>query len=415
MTTVAIVGAGNRGRRYASFADQYPDSMKVVAVAEPRDYYRNYIQNRHSVPDQNTFNDWTELASKPKLADAVIVATQDAMHEKPAVAFAKTGYHVLLEKPLAPTQEECARIIEAMIESDIIFAVGHVMRYTVYTDAVKKLVESGKLGHIVSIEHLEPVGYWHIAHSFVRGNWRNESTSSPMLLAKSCHDIDWLSYIVDSRCVSVSSYGSLLHFQRSHKPSEAGDALRCTDCSFEHSCPYSAKKLYLGMLRKGHTGWPVDVLTPEVNEQSILERLENGPYGRCVYECDNDVVDHQIVALNYENGVTANFTMTGFTDVAARRTRIFGSKGMIEGDGRHIRRYDFLTDSWTEIDTFDGDTSKQGAHGGGDFGLMKAFISAVAANDPSLIKSGPQESLDSHRVVFAAERSRLNKEMVTLD
>jgi predicted dehydrogenase len=412
--TLIIAGAGGRGGGYAAYAKLHPDRVRVVGVAEPRAPYRDRLAAEHAIPREHVFDDWKAMAAAPRFADAVTITTQDAMHLEPSVAFAEKGYHLLLEKPMAPNERDCITITEAAKRNDVILAVGHVMRYTDYTRSLKECVDSGAIGEIASIEHLEPVGYWHQAHSFVRGNWRNESESSPMLLAKSCHDIDWLRYIVGRPCRALSSFGSLLHFRSDRKPPEAGKAKRCTACSFEPSCPYSALKLYLPKIRSGHTGWPIDVVTPEHTEDALMKALETGPYGRCVYECDNDVVDHQVVIMRFEGDVTASFTMTAFTESTNRKTRIFGTRGMIEGDGRYVRRFDFLTDTWHETDSEARDGSITGGHGGGDEGLMTAFTEAVATGDRSRVLSGPDESLETHLMVFAAERARRTGTVVSL-
>jgi len=412
--TLLIAGAGARGTGYATYAEKHPDLARVVAVAEPREHYRNAMAQAYDIPSENVFADWKDAAAAPKLADAVIVATQDAMHVEPAIAFAEKGYHMLLEKPMAPTDAECRSIISAVNNNGILFAVGHVMRYTAYTQAVKKVVDSGRIGEVVSIQHFEPVGYWHQAHSFVRGNWGNEARSSFMLLAKSCHDLDWLSYIMGEHCTRVSSFGSLTHFRKENKPD--GAAHRCLDCDVEPTCPYSAKKIYLGRLAKGQTGWPVDILTPDLTEEGITTALGEGPYGVCVYDCDNDVVDHQVVNLEFAGGQTAAFTMTAFNKAGHRKTRIFGTRGEITGDGDSFDVFDFLTDETETIDTKAPVDGLLGGHGGGDYGLMTAFIAAVASGDQSKVLSGPAQSLESHLMVFAAERARRNAtvENVTL-
>ncbi|RPI91360.1 MAG: gfo/Idh/MocA family oxidoreductase, partial [Chloroflexi bacterium] len=293
--TAIIAGAGGRGMTYAQFSQEHPDRLRIVGVAEPREWNRESMAGTYQLPAENVYTDWRELAARPRFADAVIIATQDAMHVEPAIAFAKKGYAILLEKPMAPSEAGCQQIIQAVKENKIMFGVCHVMRYTRYTQMLKQVVDSGAIGEVVSVQHLEPVGYWHQAHSFVRGSWRNEKESSFMLLAKSCHDLDWLSYIVGEHCLSVSSFGSLKHFKRSEKPAAAGNATRCLHCNYEPNCPYSAKKIYIAdRLAQGHTGWPVSVLTPQPTLETVTAALENGPYGRCVYECDNDVVDHQV-------------------------------------------------------------------------------------------------------------------------
>ena len=410
----AVIGAGSRGNGYAHYATQHPNLAEVVGVAEPRDPARMRLVADHDIAPDLIFTDWAEAAQREKFADAVVITTQDAMHVEPAIAFAEKGYHILLEKPMAPTAEDCKRIVEAVKANGVILGVGHVMLYTPYTRALKKILDQGTIGDIVSVQHLEPVGYWHQAHSFVRGNWRNEAESSFMLLAKSCHDIDWLRYIVGQRCQAVSSFGSLKHFRRAEKPAQAGDALRCLDCAYEPDCPYSAPKLYFGTLERGHTGWPVNVITFDVTKEGVTEALRQGPYGRCVYECDNDVVDHQVVNMQFAGGRTASFTMTAFTPQGHRQTRIFGTRGQIEGDGQKIHITDFVTDQTTTVDTTAGDASISGGHGGGDYGLMATFIEAVANNDPSGLLSGPDETLESHLMVFAAEQARRENRVVEM-
>ena len=407
--TAIIIGAGSRGMTYASFSQEHPDRLQIVGVAEPRPWNRRFMADTYHLPAANVAADWRELAARPKMADAVIICTQDAMHADPAVAFARKGYAMQLEKPMAPTEADCERIVRAVKENGILFAVCHVMRYTQYTQALKATLDSGAIGEVVSIEHLEPVGYWHQAHSFVRGNWRNEQQSSPMLLAKSCHDLDWIRYMMGAACKSVSSFGSLFHFRREQQPAGASD--RCLDCAVEANCPYSAKKIYLGMLAQGRSGWPVDVVAPEPTLESVTQALRSGPYGRCVYACDNDVVDNQVVNMSFAGGQTAGFTMTGFTHLGHRKTTVFGTRGEATGDGEVIDYLDFLSDQTHHIDTRVG--RDLGGHGGGDYGLMDHFIAAVANDDPSLILSGPDESLETHVMVFAAEKAR--KEHIVVD
>ena len=307
---LAVIGAGSRGNTYSTFATNFPDRAQVVAVVDPDADKRNRLADKCGVPAENRYNTWEEFVQLPKMADAVLICTQDAMHEGPAVACAKCGYDILLEKPMAPTEESCKRIVAAVKEAGVIFAVCHVLRYTKYTRMVKQLIESGRIGDIISIQHLEPLGYWHQAHSFVRGKWRNEAESSFMLLAKSCHDMDWLRGIMDRKCKKIQSFGSLRHFKASEKPAGAAD--RCVDCpaAIESRCPYSALKIYFrDRFDCGHKLWPVNVLTADVTEENLMEALKTGPYGRCVYACDNDVVDTQMVNMLFEDDITVHFTM----------------------------------------------------------------------------------------------------------
>jgi predicted dehydrogenase len=400
MVRYAIVGAGVRGAGYAKWIRRHPDRASLVAVAEPR------ASRRDALGAPQVFSTWQELAEAPKLADAVIVTTQDTEHVEPAIALARKGYHLLVEKPLAPNPADCVRLVDAVTEAGVLFAVCHVMRYRPYTAMVKELVDSGRLGDVMSVQHLEPVGWWHYAHSYVRGNWRNTDQSSFMLLSKSGHDIDWLRHIVGRPIERVSSFGSLQHFRPESQPEGAAD--RCLSCAVEPTCPYSAPRLYLGMVRAGRTGWPVSVLTEDVTEAGVTEALRTGPYGRCVYTCDNDVVDHQVVAMEFAGGVTATFTMTGFTPSMDRRTQVFGTRGSLDGDGIRVRLHDFVSDTTEVIEVPAGGIDAEEGHAGGDEGLMSAFTSAVATGDDSHILSGPAESLESHLAVFAAERARLS-------
>ncbi len=406
-----VVGAGSRGTRYAEYAQEHPELAQVVGVAEPRLYFRNRLHQKYNLATANVLEDWRELAARPKIADAVIIATPDILHKEPAIAFANLGYDILLEKPMAPDPQSCRQIVEAAERNNIILAVCHVLRYTHYSQKLKSLISSGLIGEVISVQLLEPVGFWHYAHSFVRGNWRNEATSSFMLLAKSCHDLDWLRYIIGQPCIQVSSFGSLKHFKQENKPLEAGNALRCLDCAFEKSCAYSAKRFYLNLYKQGNFGWPLDVITTDLSETGVTAALQNGPYGRCVYECENDVVDHQVVNLLYEGGATATFTMIATSESRQRQSTIFGTKGELRGDGEKITHYDFLSGKTTEIAVEKFETTLSG-HGGGDYGVIKSFVEAVATRNPGLILSGPNESLETHLTVFAAEQSRLENRVL---
>jgi predicted dehydrogenase len=412
--SLIVVGAGQRGTGYARWARRHPDRASVVAVAEPSPLRRTRLAAEHGIPAGDAVADWTELAGRRKLADAVLICTQDRMHAGPAEAFAALGYHILLEKPMAPDEAGCRRIVAAVEEAGVMLAVGHVMRYTPYTRAVKQIADSGQLGEIMSVQHLEPVGFWHQAHSYVRGNWRRGDLATSMLMAKSCHDLDWIQYILGRSPLRVSSFGSLTHFTAANRPPGAAD--RCVACSVEPDCPYSAPRFYRGLLDRGAHGWPLTAVIDESTPEALEQALRTGPYGRCVYACDNDAVDHQVVALEYPGATTATFTMTAFTQAGHRRTRLFGTRAELAGDGETIRVYDFLTRAERRLtpEAAGGMNAGEG-HGGGDAGLMDAFTAAVATGNPGLISSGPRESLASHLAVFAAERARLNGTVENID
>ena len=409
--TVLMIGAGSRGTIYADLLRQCGDRVRVVGVAEPRDPWRERMAAEYDLSAENVFRDWAEPLGRDRLADAVIISTPDRLHTEPAIAYAKAGYDILLEKPLAPTADECRQIVRAVKESGVLFAVCHVLRYAPYTRKLKSLLRSGCIGRPVSAQHLEPVGYWHQAHSFVRGNWRNERLSSFMLLAKSCHDLDWLSHIMGSLPKRVSSFGSLTHFRPENVP--VGAAARCVDCHVEPTCAYSAKKIYRGLFDEGCREWPLDILTTDVTTAGIDRALRDGPYGRCVYQCDNDVVDHQVVNLEFEGGQTAAFTMTAFTKPAQhRRTRIFGTEGELFCDCERIEVFDFLTEGSTTYEIVDDDVE---GHAGGDGAMVESFVNALTHDDPSQLLSGADETLSTHLAVFAAERARREGTVVEVD
>ncbi|RPE36172.1 Gfo/Idh/MocA family protein [Kitasatospora cineracea] len=397
-----LVGAGGRGTTYADYAAA-TGRARIVAVAEPDPARAAAALLRH--PDAVLFDDWRTLAELAPDADAVIIATQDAEHRDPAVRFAGLGYHILLEKPMATSEEDARQISEAVEKAGIMLAVCHVLRYTPYTRGVKAIVDSGVLGDVISVEHLEPVGWWHQAHSYVRGNWRREEDATPMLLAKSSHDLDWLSHIVGSHVTKVSSFGALSHFRPENRP--VGAAANCLDCPVEPTCPYSAPRLYLGCLGDPvRERWPLNAVTAARTPEGVIEALREGPYGRCVYACDNDVVDHQVVNLEYASGATASFTMTAFTPFTHRKTRIFGTRGSLDGDGVNATVTDFVTGREETLQLgVDGPDAGSG-HGGGDERLMDAFLDALVTGDRAHILSDPATSLESHLVAWAAERAR---------
>ncbi|WP_214410872.1 Gfo/Idh/MocA family protein [Sphaerisporangium fuscum] len=411
--TLALVGAGLRGQSYARHAVA-AGAGRVTAVAEPDPHRRRAVAAEFGVPADRVYADWSELAGEGRLADAAIVATQDRLHTAPAVRLADLGYHILLEKPMAINEEEAALIAGAAQRNNVMLAVCHVLRYTPYTRALKGLLDEGRIGRLVSIQHLEPVGWWHHAHSFVRGHWRRQDTSAPMLLTKACHDIDWLVHLAGRMPRKVSSFGNLTHFRAEERP--AGAAERCVDCPVETTCPYSAKRLYLDCLGDpDREFWPLGAVTERRDTAGVLEALRTGPYGRCVYASDNDVVDHQVVIMEFDDGTTCSFTMSAFTPMEHRRTRLMGTHGYLDGDGHTIRLVDFRTGGEEIIDTLgDAGPSAADGHGGGDEALTRAFLSAVAQGDASLISSDAESSLATHRVVWAAERARTTNTIVTL-
>jgi len=397
---VALLGAGNRGRYvYAEYAKQRPNEMKVVAVAEPDDAKRASIVAEHGIDLAFACKDWKQLFVKPLDIDGVIIATQDTMHREPILAAMEKNYHILCEKPIVTTEEHSREIAKKAESFDKIFVIGHVLRYSPFFSRVKDILNSGELGKLVGIELDESVGHVHQSHSFVRGHWRKKKESAPMILAKSCHDMDMLCYLAGSGCESLSSYGELYHFKAENAPE--GAPMRCLDgCPVERACPYSAQKIYLGT----KTDWPVNVITTDLSMEGRIKALQTGPWGRCVYHCDNNVVDHQVVQARFLNGVVANFTMSAFTMETHRTLRLMGTKAELRGD---------MEQGIIDIDEFSSrdhktiriETKKEG-HSGSDDLFIADFIRQIREDDHEG-KTSIESSLQSHFMAFAAETSRL--------
>lgn len=400
--TAILIGAGARGQVYANYARQHPEELQIVAVAEPRADRCALLCDSFAVPPKMRFDTWEPLLAQPRLADAALICTMDGLHTAPALAALEKGYHVLLEKPMSPSEAECRAIARAAKQSGRVLSVCHVLRYTPFFSTLKALVDSGEAGEPASVTQIENVAYWHYAHSFVRGNWRSEAESSPMLLQKSCHDMDILLWLMGCRCTAVSSFGSLRHFDAAHAPN--GAPPRCTDgCPHAGDCVYDARRLYLTR----NTGWPVDMLTTDLTPEGIERALREGPYGRCVYRCDNDVVDRQVVNLAFESGAVASFTMTAFTTDAARQLKLTGTKGQITADMERgtIWLHRFGEREARQIPVEQPRQSDRYGHGGGDYFLMRDFVRAVQSGGAEN-RTDADVSLQGHLICFAAEQAR---------
>lgn len=404
-----ICGAGNRGLDcYGAFALKHPERLRIVGVADPIPRRRELAQRRHQLQDSQIFSDWSDLVGQPKMADVAIVATPDGLHLEPTLGLMTLGYNILLEKPMALSAENCYKLVSEAERTNTLLTVCHLLRYAPYFQEIRAFLDSGKLGELVTVRHLEPVSFWRFAHSFVRGNWRREEDSAPFILAKSCHDFDLISYLVDKPCLRISSFGNLTHFRPENKPKDATE--RCCTCPHQNQgCPYSATRYYLDHLRQGNTDWPVNVLTDQFTEESVMRALERGPHGRCVYECDNDVVDHQVVNMEFVGGLTASFTAIAFTDDRVRETELMGTRGSLRGDGRTLTFQDFLhrrQETWEVL--------HPGRHLGGEERMITEFLEAVRERRPPRIDTGPRASLNSHLLAFAAETARKQGRVVTI-
>jgi predicted dehydrogenase len=401
--TCIIIGAGNRGWVYSRYTTNFPEQMKIVGIAEPVKIRQVKFKKAYDLDDSNIFNTWEHVFERPKFADFVIVSTIDKYHYGAAMAALEMGYHVLLEKAIAQTWEECQNILKQAEKYDRIIGICHVLRYSPYYKKIYQLIHSAEIGDIVSVQHLEPIGNVHFSHSFVRGNWGNEKESTPILISKSFHDLDIIYWLLGKRCSKVSSFGGLHHFNSKNVPE--GSTKRCTGgCRIEKSCPYSALRLYYN-----ERIWGVSHLIDlqPWDERKVMKALEEGPYGRCVFQSDNDVADHQIVNMEFENDVTVAFSMEGHTSYEGRRTRIMGTSGDIVGDGRTLTVSDFSKrDAITYQDKEMTDEFEGGGHGGGDYRLVRDFLQAIYQEDDSLLTSTIADSMESHYIGFKAEESR---------
>ncbi len=404
-----IIGAGDRGNTYARYSKLHPSEMKVASIAEPDAKRRLAFMKEFNIPEGFCFEDYREALSINKFADAVIIATPDNFHYEPALLAIERGYDVLIEKPISKPPVEYMKLSELNKKLKRIVGVCHVLRYAPFYVRLKEIIDSGTIGDVITIEHIEGVGWWHYAHSYVRGNWSDTGKSSPMILAKSCHDMDLLLWLTGKDCKRVSSFGSLIHFKKENAPE--GSTMRCTDgCKVEPECPYSALKLYMNMEK---TGWPVNTLSEDLSYEGRLKALSEGPYGRCVYQCDNNAVDHQVVSLEFEDGRTASFTMSGFTQ-PGRKIRIMGTMGELSGDGKTITYVNFRNGDTNIFDTVSVGNIDDTGHGGGDYAMLSAFINAVRNLDASVISSTLDESIQSHLMALAAERSRVEGRVIEL-
>lgn len=411
---VVLIGAGLRGIGYTDIMSLKPEEYEVVAVAEPIESRREYIKKKHNISDDRCFDDWKPLIALGKIADIAIVATMDRDHFAPALAAIDTGYDLLLEKPIAPTPEECKKITESAEEKGVKVVICTVLRYTDVFVKVKEIIDSGKIGEIMSIDHLESVGNVHQSHSFVRGNWGNSQSSSDMLLQKSCHDIDILQWLIGKKCKSVQSFGNLSYFIKENAP--AGSPEYCIQgCPVQDTCPYNAVKLYLD---DKENSWFRSAAAREVDptDEQIKNAITNTQYGKCVYKCNNDVVDHQSVNMLFEDDVTVTFTMSAFSR-GGRNINIMGTKGVISvaTDGKEpIRVLDLATNETETIPIVAKDGILNG-HGGGDGGIIMALYEYLAGEYKGKSIPTIQESCYNHMIVFAAEKARRTNTVVDID
>ena len=410
-----LIGAGDRGTTYANLGAASCPEMEIVAVADPDPVRRNYIRDKFNLPQEACFEYGEDLLKLPKMADAAIIATQDQMHYHLAMQAIEQGYHLLLEKPAAPTPKQCLDIAEAAERQNVKVVVCHVLRYTPFFRLLKQIIDEGRLGRVINLVHVECVGNVHQSHSYVRGNWRRAEDSTPMILAKCCHDLDIIQWLLDEDCTRLHSFGSLSYFRRENMP-EGAPEFCYQGCPAEAECPYSALKIYRQRKFPPFVGTATRKHNP--TDEDIEKAITETNYGRCVFQCDNDVVDHQVVNLEYASGATVSFTMSAFTK-GGRKVRIMGTKGELyaEMSWDHVNVFDFATRKMEEIKIADAirDEEISGGHGGGDRGIIRSFCRMLTGTYEGNSISDISISIKNHLTAFAAEASRVENRIVNME
>lgn len=427
--TVSILGCGSRGHyTYGKcMSENFGDKFKIVSVCDNDPEKIRLAQEDWGLSEEVCFLDSDEFL-KEKRSDALVIATQDRDHVKMCVKALELGYDILLEKPISPIEEELYELLEAYKKHKEKVIVCHVLRYAPAFLKLKELLDSGEIGKVVCIDWIEQVTYWHQAHSFVRGNWRNDQETSPMIMQKCCHDLDLLQYYANSACKTVYSVGDVSFFNRENQPQGASD--RCETCQYIHDCVYSAERLYVKKREKDFDwafdkpdvddearkqGWPFNVvdLSRPITEQSIRKAYQSSNYGRCVFACDNNVVDNQTVVMQFENGIKANLTMTAFTALPGRKITFHGTLGELEMDEENdyirISRYGHGTRFLSIKEICRLAVNDNFGHGGGDLMLVKDFYDALLGNGE--LGTTLERSIESHLMALAAEKSRKTGEV----
>lgn len=410
--TAIILGAGHRALAYAKYASENPELLKIVGVADPDEFRRKMVREKFGFGEEFCFENAEELAKAPRFADAVINGTMDEMHVETSIPVLKKGYDMLLEKPFAVNDEEMEQLLEVVRENGNKVMICHVLRYTPFYSEIKNRIISGQLGDIINIQTVENVSYHHLSTSFVRGKWGNsKKCHTSMLLAKCCHDMDIMMWLMaPQKPVSVSSVGSRLQFRAENAPENSGT--RClVDCPLVDSCRYSAKRIYLDNPDR----WEVYVWrdlesienpTDEDRKRVLIE----SDYGKCIYKCDNDVVDHQSVLVNFSGGAVGTHNMTGGSAEPLRTIRVIGTKGEIYGEFENkfidVKLINPQPGKDFDYERVDLSHISGEGHGGGDKRLTEDFVKFVRGEEHSVSCTSIFDSVAGHKIIFLADKSR---------
>ncbi len=421
--TAIIVGAGHRAFVYSELAKTNPEMLQIVGVADPNPVRRKKAMEYFGFGEDMCFESAQELATKGKLADAVINGTMDEQHLETAVPLLDCGYDMLLEKPFAVNEDEMWQIVNCAKKNNAKVMICHVLRYTPFYYSIKECVASGELGDIINIQTTEHVSYHHLSTSYVRGKWANsKKCHTTMLLAKCCHDLDIMMWLMsDTKPCAISSFGSKFQFKPENAPEGAG-TICMKDCPHVDTCDFSTKRLYIDHPdRWSFYVWDAleDKENPTIEDKIALMKTDN-PYARCIYKCDNDIVDHQSVLVNFESGATGTHNMVGGSAEPRRYIHIVGTKGELFGNFEEskftILKINPSPDAHheecdvKEVDLrVTGDmVGAYGGHGGGDERLAADFVKFVRGEEPSLACTSVFDSVAGHLSVYLADKSREN-------
>ncbi|MFV0380220.1 MAG: Gfo/Idh/MocA family oxidoreductase [Anaerorhabdus sp.] len=423
---LALLGAGCRGKdTYANIILKNNLDAEFVAVVEPVKEKRNQMMQWFNIKSEMCFEYEDKFFEKGKICDAVIIATQDELHYKQAIGALNLGYDIILEKPISMSITETLEIEKLAREKNAKVLVCHVLRYHNLWNKIKKILDSGKLGKIISINHTENIGHYHMSHSFVRGMWNNSETSGPIVLTKSCHDLDLLSWLTDSKCKKISSFGNLSFFNETNAPKDS--AKRCADCKINDSCPYEGMHVYT---KEG--GFSANSFTNNKNGISDIKNgLDNTKYGNCVFRAGNNVCDNQTTIIEFENGVTCSFVLNAFTRESTREIKIYCEKGTIVADEKKIKVTNFKLRNLVSGEILKFLNIEHGisktyrvksifnikdyiyGHGGSDYRFTSSFVNALNKKEDA--KTSIHNSIESHLMAFAAEKSRIENRVVNME
>ncbi len=414
--SVIILGAGSRGGAYANNMSKMPDKYEIVGVADPNPLKREKFKANYNIPEENCFSDWREILERPKFADIAVIATMDAEHYEPAMKAIEIGYHLLLEKPVAPTEKECIDIANAAKRKGVSVIVCHVLRYTPFYKRIKSIIDSGMIGRVMCLDQVEAVGDLHFSHSFIRGNWHCEAETTPMVLAKTCHDLDIIQWLIGKPCKKVSSFGDLTYFNSDNAPE--GAPVRCSDgtCPEADTCPYNCYSVYV---ENKHKFWAkgtfrsIMATHPDYTDDELIEDLKRTDYGLCVFHANNDMPDHQTVNMEFEGGATATLNLNAF-NAGGRYTRIYGTKGEIYAfaSDTNIHVHTFSDNKDHSISVEETEESITGGHGGGDYGIIYDMYDYLNGTYTGCSVSEISTSVANHLIGFAAEEARHNDTVV---